>query len=379
MNKFFLLLFTIPVLFSCSTVKKASASKSGIELKFLDEYDIPYNPIFNSTTVGGLSGIDYDAINNVYYLICDDRSAINPARFYTTSIRLKGSAIDTVIFLAVNSLLQKNGSVFPNSRVDPFHTPDPEAIRYNTVTGHLVWSSEGERIIRNDTVILEDPSIYEMDITGKIMDSFSLPQNLHMQAIEKGPRQNGVLEGMTFTKNYQQLLVSIEEPLYEDGSRAGVNDSSGTIRIMRFDVSSKKLIGQYAYMVDPVAFPSTPVSAYHINGIPDILNFNDSQILVLERSFSTGRPGCTIKLFATKLDNVPDITIYGSLSGQNFPFARKKLILNMDDLGIYIDNIEGMCWGPRLDNGHRTLIFVADNNFARDEVNQFLLFEVLEK
>jgi hypothetical protein len=31
--------------------------------------------------VGGLSSIDYDAKNDLYYLICDDRSVYNDARF----------------------------------------------------------------------------------------------------------------------------------------------------------------------------------------------------------------------------------------------------------------------------------------------------------
>jgi hypothetical protein len=48
----------------------------------------------------------------------------------------------------------------------------------------------------------------------------------------------------------------------------------------------------------------------------------------------------------------------------------------MDDLGIYIDNIEGVTFGPRLPNGKRSLIFIADNNFNPLEQAQVLLFEV---
>ncbi len=48
----------------------------------------------------------------------------------------------------------------------------------------------------------------------------------------------------------------------------------------------------------------------------------------------------------------------------------------MDDLGRYVDNIEGITFGPTLPNGHRTLIFVADNNFSPLQKTQLLLFEV---
>jgi hypothetical protein len=50
----------------------------------------------------------------------------------------------------------------------------------------------------------------------------------------------------------------------------------------------------------------------------------------------------------------------------------------MDNLGIYIDNIEGMTFGPLLSNGHKTLVFVADNNFSKDQKAQLLLFEITE-
>ena len=54
----------------------------------------------------------------------------------------------------------------------------------------------------------------------------------------------------------------------------------------------------------------------------------------------------------------------------------KKLLLNMDGLGFYIDNIEGVTFGPTLPNGNITLIFVSDNNFNPLEKTQFLLFEI---
>ncbi len=56
--------------------------------------------------------------------------------------------------------------------------------------------------------------------------------------------------------------------------------------------------------------------------------------------------------------------------------AEKRLLLNMDDLGIDIYNIEGVTFGPTLPNGKRSLLFVADNNFNPIEQTQFLLFEI---
>ena len=100
---------------------------------------------------------------------------------------------------------------------------------------------------------------------------------------------------------------------------------------------------------------------------------------MLERSFSTGHQACTIKVFIADLSKATNIKNNGSLkTNQAFIPATKKLLLNMDDLGIYTDNIEGVSFGPPLPNGHKTLFFVSDNNFSPQEKTQFLLFEVIE-
>jgi hypothetical protein len=333
---------------------------------------------YNNTTVGGLSGIDYDAKSKRYFMISDDRSDKNPARFYTATISFTEKGIDTVQFTAVNSLLQRNGTTYPNGKQDPWHTPDPEAIRYNATTRQLVWSSEGERIVKPTQTVLEDPSVDIISTNGDFVDSFPLPPDLIMHATENGPRQNGVLEGMSFADNYKTLFVNVEEPIYEDGPRADVIDNHTYIRILKFDVASKKNIEQYAYPLSPVAYPPIPADAFKINGVPDILNLGNNKLLVIERSFSTGRLACTIKVFEADLSQANDISHMTLKGNDNFTPASKKLLLNMDDLGIYIDNIEGVTFGPRLPNGHKTLLFIADNNFAAMEKAQLLLFEVTE-
>ncbi len=378
MKRIVSILFVIS-LCSCAVSHKANYKNDAIgSLKLIDEYEIPYNQEFKGTSIGGLSGIDYDAEKDLYYLISDDRSAINPARFYTAKILLNSKGIDTVQWIATYPMLQSNGMVYPNSKQDPAHTPDPEAIRWNASTKELIWTSEGERIVRGNSVVLENPAITRISAEGKYLDTFPLPANLIMHATEKGPRQNGVLEGLTFDKNFQTLYVNVEEPLFEDGPRADVVPNNAWIRIYQYDIASKKNTAQYAYHLEPVAYPATPVDAFKINGVPDIYAIGNNQLIVLERSFSTGRLPCTLKVYLADLNGAEDIKENSSL--QINPVTKpvkKKLLLNMDDLKIYTDNIEGVTFGPTLPNGHRTLIFVSDNNFASFEKTQLLLFEIL--
>ena len=192
-------------------------------MRLIGEYDMPHNLLFGGTTVGGLSGIDYDSKQGVYYMISDDRSAINPARYYTAKIFFTEKKIDSVVFVKVTTLLQKNGTAYPNTKQDPAHTPDPEALRYNPVTRKMIWTSEGERIVKGKDTVLENPAITIISPDGKYIDTFPLPKNLRMQATENGPRQNGVLEGMSFANGYKTLYVNVEEPLYEDGPKADTN------------------------------------------------------------------------------------------------------------------------------------------------------------
>lgn len=348
------------------------------EVKLIGEYDLPHNLLFKGTTVGGLSGIDYDKKNDVYYLISDDRSAINPARFYTAKIFFSEKKIDSVAFVSVTNLLQQNGTVYPGSSRDPAHAPDPEALRYNRVTGQMIWTSEGERIIREKDTVLENPAITLISPDGKYIDSFPLPNNLRMHATEKGPRQNGVLEGLSFADHYRSLYVNVEEPLFEDGPRAGLTDNNAWIRIFKFDMASRKNTAQYAYKLDPVAYPAIPAGAFKINGIPDILSIGNNRLIVLERSFSTGRLACTIKIFLAYLNGAENIINNQSLiKTPPLQPVTKKILLNMDSLGLYVDNVEGITIGPTLPNGHATLLLVADNNFSVFEKTQFFLFEVI--
>lgn len=286
------------------------------KLKWIGVYNLPHNLDYRGTTVGGLSGIDYNREKKEYYLICDDRSAINPARYYTANILFNEKKIDTVYFTNVTALLQKNGTPYPDAKKDPAHTPDPEALRYNPRTRQMIWTSEGERMVKGKDIVLENPAITVVYPSGKYIDTFELPSNLHMRATENGPRQNGVLEGLSFANNYKTLYVNVEEPLYEDGPRADLTENNAYIRIYRYDMATKKNTAQYAYKLDPVAYPAITESAFKINGVPDILDAGNNRLIVLERSFSTGRLPCTIKIFLADLNGAENIINNASLIKQ---------------------------------------------------------------
>lgn len=345
-------------------------------LNYLNTYVVPDDFQFKGTTVGGLSGIDYDPQNDTYYLICDDRSHLNPARFYTAKIALSARGINQVTITGVNTLLQRDGSSYPELDYQATRTADPEAIRYNGRTGTLIWTSEGERLIKPTDTVLIDPTITAISTTGKYLDTIRLPANLRMQLAEKGPRRNGVLEGLTFADHFKHLYVSLEEALYQDGPRAGISKNNALVRIYKFNLKKKKNFAQYAYELEPMAVKPTKEGDF-TNGVPDILWLGNNRLLVTERSYS-GFRGSNVKVFEADLTGAANVINNQSLLAKApAQLVKKKLLLDMDQLGIYIDNIEGATFGPKLPNGHQSLIFVADNNFNDKEESQFMVFEVI--
>jgi hypothetical protein len=371
-----LLIAFLPLAFiSCSSLKPNDKANPNPSLKLINTIEIPFNKEFKNTVVGGLSSIDYDAKNDLYYFISDDRAIYNDARFYTAKIHLDSDTINSIAFKNVVSLKNADGEKYSNWETTPSESIDPEEMRYNPKTKSLVWSSEGARVIAKDFSVLQNPTVQTADLNGNFVNEYLLPANLNMQKEEKGPRSNGVLEGITFDKNFSTLYTNIEEPLYEDDAEA-TTTKGGMIRLFAFDVRSRKNTAQYAYLLDPIAHEPNPTDGFAVNGVSAIQYYSKDQLLVVERSYSVGRQACAIKVYLCDFTNATNVKDVASLQNHEFTLTSKTLILNMDDLGIFIDNIEGVTFGPKLANGKQSLFFVSDNNFSDKQKTQVLLFEV---
>ncbi|MFE3847961.1 esterase-like activity of phytase family protein [Flavobacterium sp. LB3P45] len=377
MRKILFFVFIQTVFLSCSNLKQTTGNIETPKLKLVSTIEIPFDKTFEDTTVGGLSGIDYDAKQHLYYLICDDRSVFNDSRFYTAKINLPQDKIKSIDFQNVTYLKDEAGKNYGNWNTTPTTACDPEDMRYNPKTNSLVWSSEGARVINADKEILQNPSLNFIDLKGNFLGKAKLPKNLEIQKEEKGPRNNGILEGISFDFKYKNIYTNIEEPLFEDGDQANTR-KGGLIRLYQFNAKTKKNTAQYGYQLEPIALEPNPKGAFAVNGVSAIQYYGKNQLLVVERSYSTGTQACTVKVFLCDLKKATNVKNYSSLQNQKIELASKKLVLNMDDLGIFIDNIEGLTFGPNLANGNPSIIFVSDNNFSDKQKTQVLVFELVK-
>ena len=346
------------VLSNCKTVK--TTSKKQLQLKFLDEYVAPKDVLVEGTLVGGLSGIDY--ANGKYYLVCDDAS--NP-RYYQANISINNSKIDTVMFTNVVKIK------------DSTQYLDLEAIRFDKNSYQVVVTSEGSINLQ------KDPSFFSVGSNGIINQFYKIPGALKALSKQK-PRNNGTLEGLTISYDKKGYWIAMELPLEADGPEPKLTETKSPVRITYVDSKTQKPTKQFAYLLDKIA--KKPKGNFAVNGLTDLIEYEKDKFIVIERSFSSGLGtlGNTVKLFKIDAAKATNTLTRNNLKDVNYLVAKKELLFDFESVRGWltdniIDNVEGVSLGPTLENGNKTLILVADNNFNKLglQLNQFVLLEIL--
>lgn len=329
---------------------------------------------FAETEVGGLSGLVYDAANDRYYAISDDRSQRNPARFYTLAIDLADGTLDEgdVTFEAVTTLLDETGAPFAENSLDP------EGIAL-TSDGRLFISSEGN--VNAEPPV--NPFIREFSLEGQQLAELTLPDKYLPNADRTaGIRNNQAFESLTVAPGDAYLYAAVENALAQDGPQATLEEES-LARVLQIDLASGEPVHEYVYIVNPI--PQAPASAEGAadNGLVDLLPLDSNgSFLALERSYAEG-VGNTIKLFAAQTQGALDVLGVESLlweeEGTPYemdPAIAKQELIDLAELGVQPDNVEGMVFGPQLADGRQSLILVSDNNFNETQTTQFIALAV---
>jgi hypothetical protein len=347
------------------------ASAHAWSLRYIGQQILPYNFDYADTTVGGLSGIEFDPERGHFYVVSDDRSERNPARFYTMKLDLARFNLDTEPGHAGIRITSVTTLQSPLRQPYARGSADPEAIRRSSMPNRLIWSSEGNA----DKDIL--PSIDEIELNGTHVRSLPVPARFLPQG-KRGTRDNRAFESLAVMHETQRLYVGTENALIQDGPAAD-HLLGSPCRIIAFDLKTGAPgvpQAEFVYVTDPVPVPPSLPFMFHTNGLVELLAADNNQLLALERAYTLG-VGNSIRLYLIDLSQASDVSMIESLDGAEYRPVAKSLVLNLDSLGIPLDNIEGMSWGPRLSNGNRSLVFVSDNNFSMRQITQFLAFEVI--
>lgn len=349
-----------------------------ISLEFLGEYQLPKIK-FQDTTLGGLSGITYDRQRDRFYAISDDRSNLAPARFYTLELILKDNKIAQAIIENVTFLKTKDGETYPKGSIDP------EGIAL-TPQGTLFISSEGA------TSELVAPFIGEFDLrTGKLIQNLPMPETYIPDANgdqqQRGVQNNLAFESLTlnpigslpasgepirlFTVT-ESALIQDKDPLQKD-EEGNYKPLITKCRFLHYLISDGPpiILSEHLYPLSP-----NPLGAmYH--GVTDLLAIDQGgHFLSLERSF--GLTGFGAKLYQIFTGAATDTSRIASLKGELKAVqpVKKQLVLDLEELGIRLDNLEGITFGPRLSDGSQSLILSSDDNFNEQQITQLLLFRL---
>lgn len=345
-------------------------------LRFIGEQRIGVKAQFEGTTVGGISGIDYDAAADSWVLVSDDRSQHQPARYYRATLSFTPASFDAVTVTGVHFFRQRDGTTYPGVQRQAEAggvVADIEAVRVDSRDGSIWYASEGDRRLGLD------PFVRQAAADGTLRAELPLPPMLRARPEgDLGVRNNASFEGLSLAPDGASLWVALEGPLHEDGPLP-TPVHGAPARITHLDRTGR-VLGQYVYPVDPI--PAAPGDGRAAdNGVAEILATGPDTLLVLERAAVQGDDGRYrnfIRLYQADLRAASDVRTVPALAVAPFTPATKRLLLDFTTLGLpVLDNVEGFAFGPRLANGNATLVFVSDDNFNRHQVTQLLLFEVL--
>ncbi|WPG37486.1 esterase-like activity of phytase family protein [Variovorax sp. EBFNA2] len=327
-----------------------------------------------STTAGGLSGIDYDAAKGEYLLLSDDRSDLAPVRCYTARWRLPGDTAPEPT--GVVQLQRPGGAPWPARRqaIAALPIPDPEALRLRPSAGTLLWTSEG------DLARGFGPALYESARDGRFLREFALPPMFAPDpAQRRGPRDNLTFEGLALTLDDRSAWLAMENALVQDGPVPTTSAAGGPCRFTQIDLSTGRAMRQIAYVPDAIPLRPLVPGTYADNGVSEVLMLDAHRMLVLERAYAAGA-GNSLRLYEIDTRAADDVLAIDTLAPGNHRPAAKTLVADFATLGLSrLDNTEGMCWGPPLPDGRRLLVVVSDDNFNPLQVTQFAAFAYTDR
>lgn len=351
------------IFLSLTGCKTSKIDKSAAyQINFLDEYILDADKTFGGIKIGGLSGIDYDG---KHFILISDKS--KKPNLFKVDIKIEKQSIKDISFLDVHSL-----------SCDYINWFDPESIRFLPHTKSYLVSTEGHIDSK------ENAQVIVVDKNGKCEKKYLLPHNFDVNYPNK-PRHNGVFEGLTIDENKSGFWIINELPLEEDGKKPKLYNTQSLIRLTHYNFHSNKPDYQLAYNLERLV--KIPFLPFGLNGATEILQIDKNHLIVLERSYSAGHgsKGNRVKLFLTNISKAENTLSHHSLRKYKGKILKKTLIFDSKFIKNklkyrFIDNIEGLTFGPDLPNGNKSLVLMSDNNFNTfgTQINQFLLLELIE-
>ncbi len=362
MSRYFFLLLIIFFNNSCVTKDQ--------KITYLGSTEYLTGTLFNKVEIGGLSGIVFNKDNNTLYVVSDDQGDKYHPRLYAFNLKVNDGKV---------LLLPKKMLVLKDENQNPFkvNTLDFEGLTI-LKNGNFIVSSEGN----SDKNPRIPTSIKEFNKKGQFIADWPLAdkfKNGSRPDMIKGTYRNKALESLTITPDKKVVFTVNEQSLIQDGPLVSI-EKGGLIRLVRYKRNKNKFVadGEFVYPLSALPNPSKVSQLKGDNGVADLVALNENELLVLERAFIIPPMANVIKIFKVKIEKKStNVSELHSIKDREITILKKELLLNLSDIvPVKLDNLEGMCLGPKLKDGKQLLILVSDNNFNKRQRTLFLFFTI---
>jgi len=303
--------------------------------------------------------LDYNTRLQRFSLDVDkDTGAISNFQIQQTILFRKGSAY-------LNGLAPASASNLGNAF-------DPEGIVVLPRSGNLLVSDE------------YGPSVYEFTRGGEFIRAFSVPSNILPKSSGStdylaGPKPGGTLtsgregnrglEGLAVSPDGRFAFAMLQNGVITDGVSSGSSFArSGYTRILKYDVDSGNVVGQYAYQL-----------ANNGQGISEMVALDDHRFMVIERNnrgvgVNSNLSSPDKNIFVIDLTGASDVSSVNLTSPLGIGITPVKknssplIDLDVNTIAAFNNRSpekwEGLAVGPRLNDGSFLLLAGTDNDFS---------------
>lgn len=358
---------------------------------------------------GAGSAIDYSGADNLYLMASDRGPNNGDAQYFdrihtvritlqlNSSTPLTASITETTLLSnAAGNHFTGSSAAFPGASA--FAPPetlrlDPEGIRlaHDPATPDAFWISDEY-----------GPYLLKFNRQGKQISSVPLPAKYaitspnadtakEIAANATGRITNRGMEGLAITPDGKLLVGIMQSALIQDHALDAAHERVSTFTRLITVSPADNVTHEFAYPLDSSKM-----------GVSEILAISNHEFLVLERDSTRGSNAAAKKIYKIDLAGATDISTpftadnasfdySGATTANSLPAAgpvpgllpvSKTLFLDLLNPAFHLRNdqfpekIEGLTWGPALDNGDKLLIVTSDNDFNPAAPTWFYAFRV---